>query len=97
MFVSGSMINTLVLLYGIPYILPLGANIPPNHLVTPVNPVMVVVSDVFVSGSMIKTLSLRCGIPYILPLFAKTSPYHLLESVVNPVIVVVSAVFFGNP
>ena len=79
------------------YIFPLGANTPPTHLPKPLNPVIVVLSAVFVSGSIINTLSLLSGIPYILPLSAKTPPYHLLLFVVNPVIEVISKLFFGNP
>ena len=58
---------------------------------------IVVVFAVFVSGSIIKTLVALLGIPYIFPFGAKTPPSHLPASVDNPVIVVVSAVFSGNP
>lgn len=42
----GSIIKTLVEVYGTQYILPLGAKIAPDHLPLPVNPVILVVSAV---------------------------------------------------
>ena len=61
--VTVSIINTLLLLYGIQYIFPLGARTPPNHLATPVNPDIVVVFVVLVIGLIINTLVLVNAIP----------------------------------
>lgn len=58
-FVAGTMIKTLVLDHGIPYIFPLGAKTPPYHI--PDTPVIVVVSAVLVTGSMIRTELLDRG------------------------------------
>ena len=48
-------LKTEVELKGIPYILPFGAKTPHDHLLLPVNPVIVVVSIVFVNVFIIAT------------------------------------------
>jgi len=87
--VVGSIIKILVLLKGIPYILPFGARTPPTHLFVPVSPVIVELSYVLVCGSIIKILVLSKGIPYIFPFGERTPPLHFRLPII-PLIVDVS-------
>ena len=62
---------------GIVYILPLGANTPPPHLIEPLSDPNNAV--VCATGSISNTCVELNGIPYILPFGANTPPIHLEE------------------